>query len=263
MKPRTCFHALTGDSPKYSRVAHGRGRAAEAGHSPDGRKPDAPDIEPPEVTVPRPSTPLLSMRRIRECALDIIDEAGLEALSMRKLAERLGVRAASLYNYVPNKDELLQDIANSVMDEVDVSGFDTDWVTGLTVWARSYRAALAEHPNLVPLLASGPARREAALRRADAVHGGLVNAGWPQRYATMIGASVKYLVIGGAMGSFAGGFPADAELYEERFPNLERAHLLPRHAAEIDSASFELALQAFVEGLRSRHAELTGGAGDS
>ncbi|WP_019854661.1 TetR/AcrR family transcriptional regulator [Actinopolyspora mortivallis] len=208
--------------------------------------------------MPRPSTPLLSMERIREHAVEIIDESGLEALSMRKLAERLGVRAASLYNYVPNKDELLQDIANSVMSEVDVSGFDSDWITGLTVWARSYRAALAAHPNLVPFLASGPARRENALRRADAVHGGLISAGWPPRYATMIGASVKYLVLGSAMGSFAAGFPAEAEVYEERFPNLEHAHLLPRHATEIDHASFELALEAFVEGLRRRHAELTG-----
>ncbi|ASU78275.1 TetR/AcrR family transcriptional regulator [Actinopolyspora erythraea] len=205
--------------------------------------------------MPRPSQPLLSMERIRECALEIIDTAGLEALSMRRLAERLGVRAASLYNYVPNKDELLHDLANSMMDQVDVSGFGTDWVTGVTVWARSYHRALAEHPNLVPFIASGPARREAALRRADAVHGGLVEAGWSQRYATMIGASVKYLVVGSAMGSFASGFVDDAEIYDERFPNLNRAHLLRSHAAEIDHASFELALQAFIEGLRRRYTE--------
>ncbi|SFT66021.1 transcriptional regulator, TetR family [Actinopolyspora lacussalsi subsp. righensis] len=206
--------------------------------------------------MPRPSTPLLSMERIRDSALEIIDTAGLEALSMRRLAERLGVRAASLYNYVPNKDELLHDLANSTMARVDVSGFETDWVTGVTVWARSYRRALVEHPNLVPFIASGPARREAALRRADAVHGGLVEAGWPQRYATMIGASVKYLVVGSAMGSFAGGFIDDAEIYDERFPNLGRAHLLRSHATEIDNASFELALHAFTEGLRRRYAEL-------
>lgn len=59
------------------------------------------------------------------------------------------------------------------------------------------------------VLAYGPARREGSLRRADAVHGGLVGAEWPPRYATMIGASTKYLVIGSAMASFARGFDDD------------------------------------------------------
>lgn len=198
----------------------------------------------------RPNRPALSSERIRQGALEIIDTHGLQALSMRRLAEHLGVRAASLYNHVITKDDLLHDLANALMDEVDVSGFDIDWMAGLTTWARSYRAVLAAHPNLVPLLAAGPARRETALRRADAVHGGLTSAGWLPRDATMIGASVKYLVVGAAMGSFAGGFAADVDLYDERFPHLAHAHLLPGHASEIDEASFELALTAFLEGLR-------------
>ncbi len=208
--------------------------------------------------MPRPNTPLLSGERIRQGALDIVDGHGLEALSMRRLAEHLGVRAASLYNHVPNKDDLLHEVADAVMDQVDVSGFDSDWATGLTTWARSYRAALAAHPNLVPLIASGPARREAALRRADAIHGGLTRAGWPQRYATMIGASTKYLVVGAAMGSFSSGFVDDVDMYDERFPNLGQAHLLPQHAAEIDKDSFELALAALVEGLRHLYTGLPG-----
>ncbi|MDR7300480.1 TetR/AcrR family transcriptional regulator [Haloactinomyces albus] len=206
--------------------------------------------------MPRPSSPLLSPDRIHRSALEIIDAHGLEALSMRRLAEHLGVRAASLYNHVSTKEELLHEISNAVMDQVDISGFDHDWATGLVTWARSYRAALAAHPNLVPFIAYGPARREAALRRADAVHGGLTRAGWPQRYATMIGASTKYLVVGGAMGSFSQGFVDEAELYGERFPNLTQAHLLRQYASEIDNDSFELALAALVEGLRQLYSEL-------
>ncbi|RCW43187.1 TetR family transcriptional regulator [Halopolyspora algeriensis] len=211
--------------------------------------------------MPRPSSPLLSSERIRQGALEIIDTLGLEALSMRRLAEHLGVRAASLYNHVPTKEDLLHDLANTVMDQIDVSDFERDWATGLATWARSYRAALAAHPNLVPFIASGPARREAALRRADAVHGGLTRAGWPQRYATMIGASTKYLVVGGAMGSFSHGFVDDADLYGDHFPNLAQAHLLRKHAVEIDNDSFELALAALIEGLRQLYSELpTSGA---
>jgi AcrR family transcriptional regulator len=207
--------------------------------------------------VPRPSSPLLSAERIRHASLEIIDAQGLEALSMRRLAEHLGVRAASLYNHVTTKDELLHEIADAIIDSVDVSGFDVDWATGLTTWARSYRAALAAHPNFVQFVAAGPARRETSLRRADAVHGGLTRAGWPQRYATMIGASTKYLVVGAAMGSFSAGFVDDAEVYDGRFPNLDRAHLLRKHASEIDHDSFELALSALVDGLRQLYRQLT------
>lgn len=196
----------------------------------------------------RPSNPTLSVERIRCCALEIIDAGGLEALSMRHLADRLGVRAASLYNHVSTKDELLRDLANEIMDQVDVSGFAVDWPTGLRTWARSYRACLAAHPNLVSFLADGPGRREAALRRADAIHGGLTRAGWPPRYATMIGASTKYLVVGSALASFAQGFEDDTEVYEGRYPHLDQAHLL-RGNAEIDQDSFELALSALIDGL--------------
>ncbi len=206
--------------------------------------------------MPRPSSPQLSAERIRQSGLEIIDVHGLEALSMRRLAEHLGVRAASLYNHVHTKERLLNAIADEIMRSVDVSGFDIDWAIGLTTWARSYRAALAAHPNLVPFVASGPARRETALRRADAVHGGLTRAGWPQRYATMIGASTKYLVVGAAMGSFSGGFVDDAQFYDGRFHNLDHAHRLREHASEIDYDSFELALSALLDGLRRLYREL-------
>ncbi|MFC7616640.1 TetR/AcrR family transcriptional regulator [Actinokineospora soli] len=110
--------------------------------------------------MPRPSTPLLSRDRIRAGALAVVDSAGLAGLSMRRLAAELGVQAPSLYTHYKTKDELLQDIADDIMATVDTSAFALDWRAGLRVWARSYRAALAAHPNMVPVLATGPARRE-------------------------------------------------------------------------------------------------------
>jgi AcrR family transcriptional regulator len=210
--------------------------------------------------VGRPRTPVLSRARIHEAALRIVDADGLDGLSMRKLAAELGVRAPSLYGHVASKDELLHDVANDLMEAVDISGFGTgDWELGLRMWARSYRAALGAHPNMVPFLAYGPARRAASLRAADAVHGGLVGAGWPPRYATMIGASTKYLVIGAATGSFARGFSEDAEIYLDRYPNLVDAPSLPAHADEIDADSFELALDAFLVGLAAKYRAVVGG----
>lgn len=210
--------------------------------------------------MPRPSTPILSRDGIRAAALAIVDEDGLAGLSMRRLAERLGVRAASLYRHVPTKDELLEDVANEIMSRVDTSAFaEGDWRNGLQVWASSYRAALAAHPNIVPFLAYGPARRPAALQRADAVHGGLIGAGWPPRYATMIGASIKYLVVGSAISSFSSGFSEDVLVYLDRYPNLSQAHLLAARAGEIDSDSFELAMAAFLNGLSLLFPTVVGG----
>lgn len=207
----------------------------------------------------RPRTPVLNRERIHAGALRIVDTDGLDGLSMRRLAAELGVRAPSLYGHVASKDELLHSVANEVMTQVDTSAFaDGDWRSGLRVWARSYRAALATHPNLVPFLAYGPARREASLRAADAVHGGLVGAGWPPRYATMIGASTKYLVVGAAMGSFSRGFEDDVQIYRDRYPNLLDAPSLREHADEIDAASFELALDAFLDGLASLYRTVVG-----
>ncbi len=200
--------------------------------------------------VGRPRTPILSREGIRATALTLVDRDGLEGFSMRKLAQELDVQAASLYSHYRTKDDLLSDIADEVTHHVDVSGFEAgDWRHGIAIWARSYRTALAAHPNLVPFIAAGPGRRDEALRRADVVHGALVAAGWPPRQATLIGASTKYLVVGAAMNSFARGFDADVRVYRDRYPNLSQAHRLTEHAAEIDEDSFELALSAFLDGL--------------
>ncbi|MQA96993.1 MAG: TetR family transcriptional regulator [Streptosporangiales bacterium] len=205
----------------------------------------------------RPNRPLLTRERIIAAALDLVDGHGVDALSMRRLAERLGVRAASLYNHVSTKEDLLRGIADLVMRQVDVSGFTTgDWRAALATWARSYRTVLAAHPNVVPFMVNGPGRLEIALSRADAVHGGLTRAGWPPRHATMIGAAVKYLVVGAALGSFAGGFSDDAQVYADRYPNLSQAHLLRERQVEIDEGGFELALTALLSGLEALYAEV-------
>ncbi|MFI5498286.1 TetR/AcrR family transcriptional regulator [Nocardia asteroides] len=203
----------------------------------------------------RPRVPLLSRERIRDAALTLIDRDGLAEVSMRKLAAELGVQAASLYGHYPNKDDLFDDIATGIMSHVDTSAFDTEpWALALSAWARSYRAALVAHPNFVPYLAAGPGRRAENLRAADAVHGGLVGAGWPPRYATMIGAATRYLVMGSTVGSFAGGFADDVQVYRDRYPHLNQAHLLRAVADQIDDDSFELALTSFVAGLTATYA---------
>ncbi|MFC8716382.1 TetR/AcrR family transcriptional regulator [Kitasatospora sp. NPDC057198] len=207
----------------------------------------------------RPRTPLLSRERIIAAALALVDAEGLAALSTRRLAAELSVSGPSLYNHFATKDELLDAVVDSVMGEVDLTVFDApdDWRTALHAWARSYRAALAAHPHLVPVLAQGPGRRPHALRLADAVFGCLVEAGWPRGQATRIGALMRYFVTGSALGSFAAGFPDDAALYDTAdYPHLGDAHRLAEHRRTIDEGAFETGLDALLDGLELRYRRL-------
>ena len=208
----------------------------------------------------RPRKPLLSRDRIVGAALTLVDSEGLQAVSTRRLAAELGVSGPSLYNHFRTKDEILDAVADRVCADVDLSMFEdgTDWSRALLRWARSYRAALSAHPNIVPHLAQGPGRRPSQLKMADAVFGAMVAAGWPRAHATHIGALMRYFVAGSALGSFARGFVDDATLYGSDYPHLDQAHLLAENQQQVDEGAFETGLRALVDGLGQRFASVGG-----
>ena len=191
--------------------------------------------------------------RIAEAALALVDAEGLDALSMRRLATELGVQAPSLYHHVASKDQLLDAVVERVGAGADASWFGVrTWDEALLRWGRTYHGALAEHPALAPLFVRSPGCSDAALQRVDAVHGGLVAAGWSHREATEIAAAVKFLVMGAASGSVTAGFSDDPAVYAGRYPNLALAHRLPGRRGDVDADTVELALTALVDGLRLR-----------
>ncbi|WP_427923447.1 TetR/AcrR family transcriptional regulator [Streptomyces sp. cg40] len=209
----------------------------------------------------RPRKPLLSTDRIVETARLLVDSEGLAAVSTRRLAAELGVSGPSLYNHFRTKDQILEAVADSVSAQVDLSMFEDgrDWRTALHDWAVSYRSALRDHPNIVPVLATGPGRRPAGLRLADAVYGGMVEAGWPPAQATSIGALMRYFVMGSALGSFAGGFVDDESAYDPAdYPHLGQAHLLAEQQEKVDERAFEVGLAALLDGLAGQFEELVG-----
>jgi AcrR family transcriptional regulator len=200
----------------------------------------------------RPRQALLTRERIVAAAGALVDAEGLEALSVRRLATELGVQGPSLYNHFASRAEIVDAVADAVIEQVDLSAFEKhEWPEALRRWAKSYRAVLAEHPNIVPALAHGPGRRPAALTMADAVYGALIDAGWPAARATHIGALMRYLVTGSALGSFALGFDNDPALYSE-YPHLHRAPLLAAHHEAVDEGAFELGLDLLITGLAAR-----------
>ncbi len=213
----------------------------------------------------RPPRPLLSRDQIVSAALELADSEGLEAVSTRRLAAELGVTGPSLYNHVGTKEELLDDMADAVLAKVDTSMFAElsttypEWSAALGKWARSYRKAIAAHPNIVPVLATGLGRRPNALRIANEVFGGLVSAGWPRRDAISVGAVIRYFVLGSALGSFASAFPADAAVYSNSYPHLDGAHLLATRQQRVDRRAFDTGLQALLDGLELRYQLLVSG----
>ncbi|GLX19353.1 TetR family transcriptional regulator [Streptomyces lavendulae subsp. lavendulae] len=231
----------------------------------------------------RPRKPLLSRDRIVEAAGVLVDEEGLEAVSTRRLAAALGVSGPSLYNHFRTKDAILEAVADAVSAKVDLSMFagvadggsgggsdggsgggsdgGKDWRGALYDWAHSYREALSDHPNIVPVLARGPGRRPAGLRLADAVFGAMTAAGWPPAQATRIGALMRYFILGSAVASFAGGFVDDETAYDPAdYPHLGQAHLLAERRREVDEGAFETGLTALLDGLALQYEALRAGA---
>lgn len=101
----------------------------------------------------RPRKPLISRRKTLEAALKIIDEEGLEAVSIRRLGRELNVQGISLYHHFQSKDEILAGVAQLALAEVrtPASG-DLPWRQWLLANTLNYRRALKEHPNLTPVL---------------------------------------------------------------------------------------------------------------
>ena len=89
----------------------------------------------------------LSKERILLQALTLADSGGIEALSMRKLADALGVKAMSLYNHFANKDEIIDGLVELVIAEIEVPELAADeWKTAMLVRANSAHQALLAHP---------------------------------------------------------------------------------------------------------------------
>ncbi|MCP9487304.1 MAG: TetR/AcrR family transcriptional regulator [Gaiellaceae bacterium MAG52_C11] len=94
---------------------------------------------------------------------------GIESLTMRELADELGASAMSLYHYVPNKVELLDEMVDLVFGEIELPTTDVDWMTAMRRRARSTREALNRHRWAVGLMESRTTPGHASLRLHDAV----------------------------------------------------------------------------------------------
>ena len=111
-------------------------------------------------------------------AVALADRGGVGSLSMRKLADELGVEAMSLYHHVANKDDILDGIVDVVFGEVDLPSGEAGWRAAMRQRAISVREALRRHPWATGLMESRSRPGMATLRHHDAVIGVLRHAGF-------------------------------------------------------------------------------------
>jgi AcrR family transcriptional regulator len=125
----------------------------------------------------------LTRQRVLRAAVALADRGGVGALSMRKLAQELGVEAMSLYHHVANKDDILDGIVDVVFAEIDLPTGEAGWRAAMRRRAISAREALRRHPWATGLMESRSTPGPANIRHHDAVLGVLRNAGFPVELA--------------------------------------------------------------------------------
>ena len=112
-------------------------------------------------------------------AVDVTDKGGIASLSMRRLAQELGVEAMSLYRHVRNKGDMLDGMADCVFGERSVCRRrPPDWKSAMRGRAIAARVALARHPWAIGLMESRSTPGPATLKHHDAVLGCLREAGF-------------------------------------------------------------------------------------
>jgi AcrR family transcriptional regulator len=217
----------------------------------------------------RPRADGLTLDRILDTALDIVDAEGLEALTMRRLASRLGAGHASLYRHVASHHEVVVLLVDRVLGTLTLDGDDrapvvatADARTRAEAALRRYRATLLEHPALTPAFLAGQllgpnalARREEALRM-------LVEAGMTPELAARAFLTLTHLVISSAAFEASGAGRSAEERAEmrayfgalppERYPTLVgMADVI--NAVDGDD-EFELGLTALLDHLEAQAA---------
>jgi TetR/AcrR family transcriptional regulator, tetracycline repressor protein len=219
------------------------------------RKPDA----------ARPGRPaVLSRDQVLTAALRIVDEHGMEGLTMRRLGAVLGVDPMAIYHHVPNKAALFDGLVERVIGSVVLPPSTGRWADDLRATARAARRTFLAHPQTIPLLGTRPPTTEAAFDVFEALAGILLGAGFtPQQAADGVDCAAR-TVIGHTLteagrppgGDIDGGeaehAAAQQSLPLDRYPGLgamEQAGV--RHDPD---RLFELAVDGLVLALQNQRA---------
>jgi AcrR family transcriptional regulator len=123
------------------------------------------------------TTAKLSLEALVDAAEDIATRDGVDAVSMRRLAEHCGVGAMTIYGYVRTKEELLGALADRFLGEIDLPDHGAPWQEQVAAVFGSVRDVMLAHPALTPILAGQRVDVTSAYRGAEVVFGALRGAG--------------------------------------------------------------------------------------
>jgi AcrR family transcriptional regulator len=202
-------------------------------------------------------------------AIDLIDEQGLDALTMRNLSDRLDVVPMALYRHVRNKDDLMEGVLDRAVAGVDLPPDGLGWRDGLAALAGSIRTTMLRHPAIAARVIDRPSLGPASLVVGEYGLGVLRHAGFSDRDAehglnlvlvyTLGFVALEVPRLPGTAGAEA-LTQADmdlayADLPVERFPHT--AAVRPRAHAIVSEDQFRFGLDCILDGVGARCAGRT------
>lgn len=203
----------------------------------------------------------LTRDKVLAAAVELADVIGIEALTIRKLADKLGVGAMTIYHHVPSKEAIVDGMVEVVFDEIEKPPADGDWKSAMRHRCISARRVLNRHPWAAPLMESRTAPGPANLGHHEAVLGCLRRGGLSIQMAAHAYAILDSFVYGFAFeeatlpagggegfaevaGEIAAHFPADEYPY---LAELTFDHVLQPGYRFGDS--FEFGLDLILDGI--------------
>ena len=205
----------------------------------------------------------LSRERVLRTAIDLADKSGVEAVTMRRLGQALGVEAMSLYHYVASKDDVLDGIVDVVVSEIEAPPEEGDWRAAIRARALSAHVVLRRHPWAPRLIATRTTMSAAMLRHMDAVMGDLRRGGLSDALAHhgmhVLGSRVLGFTqelfdsadLGPGVAAILGG-----EGEAAGYPSIAAVLASVRHD---EDAEFEFGLDLILDGLERSRVQPPGG----
>lgn len=207
--------------------------------------------------------PKFTREVLQQAALRIVDEQGLEALSMRALANALGTGAMTLYNYVAQREDLDVLVVEAVAAQAAwVVPQGASWQGELCCVAKGVWQAVRAHPHAIPLVLIRRSRSPAVFAIAEALLAPLARAGLAGKELLVAFRAVTALVLGLAQGELAGPLALKAgesasetiarfrALPAERFPQLK--DLAAVAAGTTAEEEFDACIEVLIRGIEAR-----------
>jgi AcrR family transcriptional regulator len=209
---------------------------------------------------------ILTRDQIVAAAVRIIDADGVDALTMRRLAVELGSGVMSVYRHVRDRNELLDLVFDAVLSEIELAERNA-WEVALVDVARSLRAVLHRHPNMVDILGSRPALGAHGLDLLERIFGVLRADGFSDVHAFRATSLLVSYVFGnillqllnatGRVQGAGGTYQPLRDALLRGFPTSEYPSLMAvvPGLADSEDGDFEHGLQAIIRGIRLGRAD--------